>query len=604
VSQASGLVGGGGGANLVCVGDTNGALRLLRTPVLAASPSQFLVPTAHISQVAAVRFSSLPLPPSPTLHHQRPQGPVQPRTNGRRGGSMVASLGCGDNTLALWRAAAAKSRAPTRTPSEVPRGTPSLLRHDGSGKGRRLCPSGKDDFGPLVPPPATAKDEEGGSGATAAAAGTSGGGPASLVCFVCGVPAMLSAYVGHVHKCCKAFAAVQADEAARRAMPNSIVRAAPLGPATPAVLAVLASQRAHALGWASEPLPVPPVPPGLHQKFLKSLPHFFPTPDTTKAANTSEEEEEATPDNASTIEDTQALKSLTAVERDQANKDAERAFWQGNTLVCPHCLGRVHFKRGALHAKACTSQTATQRRRGASASSLVEARRHAHALTVTRPPSQTKPGTATAREALLAPQQPPEPSAAATAAAAATARKTSSSTTQEAKKAVPSSSSSSSSSSFLDYSDGGVFEGGRRWGTGSCTGSGVRGEYETPAPPPPPAVVAALRARQAFPATHWAPSSSAASLSVLSSASGQKTKYGLKVRSPIASATVMQVTSVSANTGKIAPPPTPSHAVVGRMERAPPAWLKRIDEAAALNAATSLDGLAAAGVDLDLSSCF
>jgi hypothetical protein len=95
--------------------------------------------------------------------------------------------------------------------------------------GRRLATTEPNDFGPLenfayqqeagaaaIPIVESAVSCSGGQGGGRSGNGGGGDeapegkGPASLVCFVCGVPSMLNSYVGHVHKCCLTFAAIQA----------------------------------------------------------------------------------------------------------------------------------------------------------------------------------------------------------------------------------------------------------------------------------------------------------------------------------------------------------------------------------------------------------
>ena len=141
---------------------------------------------------------------------------------------------------------------------------------------------------------------------------------------------MLSAHAAHVAKCAALFLKAQADLEAGRALPGP--RMAPAGPPDlPGESARAASDRRLA-AWAGAPLPVPPPPAGLHRRFTRSL---HPSLRGEQAGETGEGGGggggvgEAVP----AAEDAAALQALTAPELMQANEDARRAFWEGNTLV-------------------------------------------------------------------------------------------------------------------------------------------------------------------------------------------------------------------------------------------------------------------------------
>lgn len=96
------------------------------------------------------------------------------------------------------------------------------------------------------------------------------------------------------------------------------------------------------------PLPVPLPPPGLHRRFLRSLPPGAGAPPAEAGALTAGPESGGTGGGGGTdggtvvraagrpvtaVEDTAVLQALSPAELAEAAADARRAYWTGNTLV-------------------------------------------------------------------------------------------------------------------------------------------------------------------------------------------------------------------------------------------------------------------------------
>jgi hypothetical protein len=216
---------------------------------------------------------------------------------------MAASLGKSGLVVALWKLAESTGVA-TQQIGEV------------SALTGRVPVLALDDIGPLANPVLAASAGNCSSGAEAILPVAQN--PKSLLCYVCGTPLTISSYVAHVAKCSITFESIQRDATCARELPG--VRAAPVGPPTPANNAVVASWAARA-AWAT-PLPVPPPPPGVHRTFLRSLPNC-PPPEGLVGA----------PPAVSAAEDVKVLKALTDEQFAEANEDARQAYWEGNTLV-------------------------------------------------------------------------------------------------------------------------------------------------------------------------------------------------------------------------------------------------------------------------------
>jgi len=276
------------GKGLVLVGNSDGVLRLLSTPALAATSKANFAPKAHVGPIISCRFASLP------------QTQLNASSNVTET-TMAASLGKSGLVIALWKLVPESSKTPIEQLSKV-----DVLKG-------RVPLLAVDDIGPLANPSFVSR------AGSAELPVRIVPGPKSLVCFVCGVPSPLSSYVAHVAKCSLIFESTQRDAAFARELPG--VRAAPLGPPTSAN-AVTAASLAARIAWV-QTLPVPHPPDGVHRKFLRSLVHFPPFGDSGGGAISS----------TSGVEDTQVLKSLKDKELAEANEDARRAYWEGNSLV-------------------------------------------------------------------------------------------------------------------------------------------------------------------------------------------------------------------------------------------------------------------------------
>lgn len=277
------------GKGLVLVGDSNGALRLLSTPALASRSKATAVPNAHVGPVASCRFAPLP-------QRRVKSGNVTETT-------MAASLGKSGLVVALWML----TESTEATAQQI---------GEGSALSGRVPLLAVDDIGPLANPVFASSAGSSLSGAETLPPVAQG--PKSLLCYVCGTPSTLSSYVAHVAKCSITFASIQRDATYARELLG--VRALPVGPPTPANNAIAASGAARA-AWAT-PLPVPPPPPGVHRTFLRSLPNC-PPPEGLEGA----------PPAVSAAGDAKVLKALNDEQFAEANEDARKAFWEGNTLV-------------------------------------------------------------------------------------------------------------------------------------------------------------------------------------------------------------------------------------------------------------------------------
>jgi hypothetical protein len=278
----------GPGKGFVLVGNSDGVLRLLSTPALAAKSRANFAPKAHVGPIVSCRFALLP--------------PKQLNDSSNvTETTMAASLGKSGLVIALWKLVPESSETiiEQRIKANLLNGRVPLLA--------------VDDIGPLANPTFVSN-----TGSTGIPPRTVAG-PKSLTCFVCGVPSPLSSYVAHVAKCSSLFEATQRDAAFARELPG--VRAAPLGPPT-SDNAVTAASMAARIAWI-QTLPVPHPPEGLHRKFLRSLVHCPPFGHSEDGAVSA----------TSGVEDTQVLKSLSEEELAVANEDARRAYWEGNTLV-------------------------------------------------------------------------------------------------------------------------------------------------------------------------------------------------------------------------------------------------------------------------------